>query len=494
MLDIVRQRRPQTSYRSDEIIWQPQPGPQTALLSCPVREIFFGGARGGGKTDGAIGHFVKHAQEHGKDASGIFIRRTYKELEEVIHRAQELLVSVATWKADRAIFVFANGARLKMRYLEKDTDAGRYQGHQYTWMCIEEAGNFPNVTPLDTLRATLRSSQGIPTWLLLTGNPGGVGHNWLKSRYIDPAPPMTPFSTRVEVGGRSTDVRRVFIPSKVSDNKILLENDPGYIGRIIEACEGQDWLVKAWLDGNWNIVAGGAFDDVWDITRHVILPFRIPSDWPIYRSFDWGSSKPFSVGWWVVADGDYLDMQNGKQWAPYPGSYIRVGELYGCVDGEPNKGIRVGPDEIARQILRYEVMRGWRNIRMSIADSSIFGSEHGKSIAEIMLDEGIEWFPADKKPGSRKAGYQIVRKLLRAVNGASTKSLRYVTRNDRPEDPGLYAVNTCRDYIRTMPSLPRNPKDLDDVDTAAEDHIYDEVRYLVTADLSGVQVRKLIGL
>lgn len=472
----------QARISESSVAWRPQPGPQTMLLSCPVRDILFGGQRGGGKSDGALGHIGKHAAEHGKHAKGLYIRPTYSELEEVIDRGRQVFGHVAQWKEGKHIFEFGNGARLKMRFIEKPQDADRHLGHQNTHITVEEAGVYPSPQPLDRLRATLRSAAGVPTWFTMNCNPGGAGHNWIKRRYIDPSPPMVPFTDTMKIGGMKVDVRRVFIPSKLADNKILMANDPDYMHRVIEACAGQDWLVKAWLEGDWNIVAGGALDDIWDESVHVVGTFKIPNDWPIHRSLDWGFSKPFSVGWWVRATGEELWVSGHGPWTPYAGSHIRIGEYYGCKADQPNVGMSLEPDTVAKNILEYEADRGWTGrISGGVADGAIFSSDHGRSVADIMLDAGVGWEAADKKPGSRKAGFLEFRMLLRAAHAK------------HPESPGLYVTDACRAFISTVPILPRG-KDMDDVDTNAEDHIYDEARYFVNWTPETITEGRLGGL
>lgn len=239
------------------VAYAPQPGPQTALLCCPISDVLFGGARGGGKTYALLGDFLQHAMLFGKGAKGVLFRRTYDELDEVKVQAQEIYPHVdADWKESKSTWFFANGASLKLRYLKRDEDASHYQGHQYTWIGVDEAGNFPSPDPIDKLRATLRSKLGVPTFLRLTANPGGPGHGWLKQRYIEPAPPMVPHACA------STGIVRVFIPSRLSDNAILVGNDATYEQRIRGS--GPAWLVLAWLNGDWNATPeGGVWKSVW---------------------------------------------------------------------------------------------------------------------------------------------------------------------------------------------------------------------------------------
>ena len=139
-------------------------------------------------------------------------------------------------------------------YLERDSDAEEYQGHNYTRVYVEEVTNFPSPAPIDKLRATLRSGSGVPVGMRLTGNPGGAGYNWVKKRYIDPAPRGYKLLTEeceIELDGekRMVSLDRVFIPSKIGDNQLLMRNDPTYILRLRQS--GSEALVKAWLEGNW---------------------------------------------------------------------------------------------------------------------------------------------------------------------------------------------------------------------------------------------------
>lgn len=448
---------------STKIAWAAQPGPQSLLMQCPATEILYGGARGGGKTDGAIGHFAAHASAHGKAARGIFFRNKNKQLENVFERTKEIYPKLGwnytgSTNSGNIIWYAPNGATLKMRYLEKDRDADNYQGHQYTWICFEEAGNWDTSQCIRKLRACLRTAvPNVKKTMLLTANPGGVGHNWLKRYYIDPAPPLS-LHTDPE-----TNMVRCFIPSKVTDNPALLKADPNYVNQLKGS--GPEWLVKAWLDGNWDIIAGGMFDDVWDASKHILKPFEIPRGWTITRSFDWGSSKPFSVGWWAELDGNSFRVRDKIR--AYPkGTKIRIAEWYGCQPGRENEGLRMTAQEIAQGMREREEALGIY-VEPGPADSSIYTQENGPSIADDMEAEGIYFLPADKRPGSRVSGWEQMRKRFKA-------SLQ-----SPMEEPGLFVFETCRSFIRTVPTLPRDERNLDDINTNAEDHIADETRYQI---------------
>lgn len=240
-----------------QVIWEPQPGPQTLAICCPIFELFFGGARGGGKTDYLLGDFLSHADRWHAHAHGIIFRRTMPELDDVIRRSREVYGQLgAEFREQPKEWVFPDGATLRMRYLDRDADAERYQGHSYSWVAFDEAGNWPSPVPIDKLRGCLRSAHGVTCSLRLTGNPGGPGHNWLKSRYIDGRRPGVPFPDP------QSGMLRVFIPSKLTDNRILTTSDPEYAQRLAGA--GDAWLVKAWLEGDWSgPPVGGIINPNW---------------------------------------------------------------------------------------------------------------------------------------------------------------------------------------------------------------------------------------
>jgi len=449
--------------RKGKLIFTPNPGPQTALLTCPIEEVFYGGARGGGKTYGFLGDWLCHAFTYGQHARGIFFRKTIDELEEVQRIATILFPPLGGYyRAQKRTWFFPNGATFKMRFLERDAHADKYQGHSYTWMGFDELTNWASLTPLDKLRACLRSGEAkIPKSLRLSGNPGGVGHNLVKARYVDPAPPFTP------IHDPELDAWRVFIPSTLDDNPQLLINDPDYWKRVVASANGDKALIDAWRWGRWDIVAGGMFDDVWLREKHVIESFEIPSSWYIDRSFDWGSSAPFSVQWWAESDG--TTAPNGRT---YPrGSLFLIDEWYGW-NGKPNQGCKMLATEIAAGIRERE-----QNIKGTVypgpADDSIWDEENGNCIALDMARHNIAWLKAGKRPGTRKTGWEKMRTLLKA-------SLQQPL-----EQPGLFVFNHCTHFVRTVPVLPRDKTKRDDIDTDAEDHAADSARYRILQIRSG---------
>lgn len=453
-----------------EVIWTPQPGPQTRLITCPVFEIFFGGARGGGKTDAVLGDWISHADIYGKDAIGIMIRRTRIELGETIERSRAIYMPLgAKFNETDKMWRFPNGARLRFAYLERDADADGYQGHSYTRLYVEEAGTFPSIGPILKLMATLRSGAGVPVGIRLTGNPGGPGQQWVKARYIDPAPEGYKIHKRSFTNPwTNEEVSRdwVFIPSKLRDNKYL---GAEYVANL--QMSGGAELVRAWLEGDFNAVEGAFFDN-WDQRRHVIDPFDVPQDWLRFRSMDWGSASPFSVGWWAVAGDDHSVSvrlpAGGFRRVELPrGCLVRYREWYGA--SAPGKGLKLTAEEVARGILQRSPKD--EKITYSVLDPSAFKTDGGPSHAERMArSHKIMFRPADNKRVSRGTH-------VGSGPFGGWDQMRARLTGDEAGRPMLVTFNTCVDSIRTIPVLQHDRDRMEDLDTESEDHAADEWRY-----------------
>lgn len=432
-----------------DVIWAPQAGPQKAYFDCPVPEILFGGSRGGGKSDGILGKWAAKSERYGSGFNAVFFRQEMPQQDDLTERGKEIFLPLgAEWIEYKKTFQFAGGGRLRFRPLESVQDANKYQGQNLSDAAVEEAGNYASPQPIDMLHGAMRSIKGVPVQLTLTANPGGAGHQWLKRRYIDPAPAGMKTLRRLLPDG--SEHRYIYIPSRVQDNRALLARDPGYISRL--HLVGSEALVKAWLTGDWNVVAG-AFFDCWATDRHVIRPFTIPPHWVRFGSFDWGSARPFSMQWWAVSDGNPLP--DGRL---YPtGAMILYREWYGAAG--PNEGLRMSTAEVAQGIKAREA---GERIDFRVADPACWKVDGGPSHAEVMIRHGIAFRPADN---SRVAGWTQARDRMLGEDGA----------------PMLYVFNTVADFIRTVPALQHDDVRPEDVDSDAEDHAGDAMRYAVMA-------------
>lgn len=399
----------------------------------------------------------------GQHYTGVIFRNEYKHLGDIIKKSQIIIPQVfpgAKFKrsASELKWVFPEGEELLFRHAKTMKDYDSYHGHEYPWQGFEELTRFPDLEFYDAMKSTWRSPvDGMRKRRISTTNPFGIGHNHVKQRFIDPAPANTVISD--EMG------QRVRIHSSFVENPHIFKNDREYIETLKTIKDPN--VRKAWLLGDWNIVGGGAFDDLWSVDHHVIdiNKIKIPRSWKITRSFDWGSSAPFSVGWWVTSPGESIEWYGQTRYLP-KGTKIRIGEWYGGVKGETNKGLRLTNQKIAEGIIAYEKERNWK-VYPGGADSAIFADGHGtgKTIYDTFKGMGVKFDKAPKGPGSRKVRMSLLRDYLQASLTA-----------DR-EQPGIYAADTCREFIRQVPMLPRDEKDYETVDTTSEDHLYDESTY-----------------
>lgn len=438
------------------VIWEAQPR-QAAFIACPADDTGFGGSRGGGKTDGIVGDFISHEDFYGQHAAAMAFRRERTQLMDMIERSKQILAPLGyKWHEQDKYWRGPKGGRLRFSYLENDNDADAYQGHNYTRLYPEEMGTFPNEAPIKKLQATLRSGNGVPCQMKGTTNPGGPGHQWVKARYKLDGIVREIIRQEYEFVNPFTQKKtlktRVFIPSKVTDNRYLGDD---YVANLHQV--GSANLVRAWLQGDWSVIEG-AFFDGWNIDRHVVRPFQIPANWVRIRSMDWGYAKPFSVGWWAVAS-DAMTLESG-QVIPR-GCMVRYREWYGKESA--NVGLRLDAEEVAAGIKRLE--QG-EKIDNAVLDPSAFAQNGGPSIAERMYTaHHVGFRPADNTRVASKG----------SISGWD--AMRARLRGDDDGNPMLVCFSTCTDSIRTIPALQHDALRAEDIDTDGEDHAADEWRY-----------------
>ena len=480
-----------TATEQAEAVWQPLPGSQELALACPASHILYEGSRGPGKTDAQLMFFRKYVGVgYGRFWRGIIFDREYKMLDDLVSKSQRwfpqfedgarFLSSGKDYK-----WVWPTGEELMFRAVSKEADYWNYHGQEFPFIGWNELTKYPTPTLYDMMMSCNRSSfrpdihakgralREIPLVVFSTTNPYGAGHNWVKLRFIDAAEPGEMLVKELEVFNPRTQSRQVVRRTQCRLFGSYRENtflSPEYVAELELIREPNKR--RAWLEGDWNIVAGGALDDLWRDDIHVMDAFPIPESWHLDRSFDWGSSKPFSVGFWAEANGEEVEFKDGTKWAPVPGTLFRIAEIYGTKELGMNEGVKMSAREVARRIAAFEeqlVEQGWIKRRPDAgpADNAIRNVEEKESdsIAAKMEEEGISWEASDKRPGSRKNGLQLLRERLEAsCNG---------------EAPGIFFFRNCRATLATLPVLPRDEKDPDDVDTEAEDHAYDDIRYRV---------------
>lgn len=455
-------------------VWEPNPGSQRLVLSCPIREVLNEGTRGSGKTEVLAMDFAQHCGVgFGAAWRGVLFRRTYKQLDDVVAKTKRLFYQIFPGiKLTDYVWKWPTGEELLLRHFDHPDDYWNYHGHEYPWIGWEELTNWPSMDCYESMLSCNRSSRkGIPLKVRSTTNPFGVGHNAVKRYFIDPMPRGHVYSEardipqfeNGEIVRRRVLMKRVAIHSSYLENPKLLVADPLYLANLEKITDPNKR--KAWLFGDWDITSGGMFDDIWTAGCHVLKPFDIPADWRINRSLDWGTAHPFSIGFWAESDGTPA-LVAGKQRTFPRGTLFRMGEWYGCT-GKPNEGIRMTSTKVAQGVIEREktlLIHG--RCKPGPADSQIFDTGDETSVAINFASEGVRWLEADKRKGSRKNGVELFRSRLESSLNGEGK-------------PGIYVFDRCRDFIRTVPGLPRSDKDPDDVDTDAEDHAWDETRYRI---------------
>lgn len=465
--------------------WSVQAGSQHWFLNCPIFEVLYTGNRGGGKTECLLMDFAKECgRGYGPAWQGILFRHTYKELRDVVKKSLVLFPKIypgAKWNDTKMTWTWPDGEQLTLAYMEHESDYYAYHGHAYPWIAWEELTTWPDSGCYTRMISCCRSTKaGMPRRIRSTTNPYGPGFTWVKERFQLPLPPGQMLGDVIETTGEEAVGARCVINSDLMENLVLLTAQPDYLNNIRASARNPAEL-SAWLHGSWDITSGGMFDDIWLRVKEaaVVKPFQIPDSWRIDISFDWGSSKPFSVAWWAESDGSPYRLPNGKWKHTVKGDLFRIKEWYGWDGKHPNKGCRMLAKDIAKGIIEREMQWGIHGrVRRGIADAAIFDDTNGNSIARdmeetVIIDgrrfRGVYFDPADKRSGSRKQGWEQVRKMLNAV-------LPEIPGQPR-EEAGLFVTTECVHFLRTVPTIPRDPDDLDDVDTESEDHVADEVRY-----------------
>jgi hypothetical protein len=463
--------------RSKNVKWKANPGGQDLFLRCPYREVLLHGDRGGGKTEALLMDFVKGVgRGWGSKYTGVLFRCEYKHLEDVVRKSKRLFNAIFPdayflKAASDYKWVFPGGEELLFRHAKKEADYDAFHGHEYPWQGYEELTNWLDPKFYLKMESTCRSSiKGMRKRRVSTTNPFGLGHTWVKKRFIDPAPTGGVIEEVFTVKGITIKKQRQAIRCSFLQNPWILENDPEYIVSLMSITDPN--VRAAWLYGSWDIVAGGAFDDLWDREKHVLKSseVQIPSSWPITRSFDWGSSSPFSVGWHATSPGGEILIAGKPKYLPR-GTKIRLAEWYGAKHDRDNEGLRLTNAQIAEGILEREREFGFVNVHPGAADNQIFndGNGFGVTAYQAYEDAGVYFVPAPKGPGSRRTRMALLRDRL------------FESTLDLMEKPGLFIMDRCVNTISQIPVLARDPDDWEKVNKGGEDHIYDELTYELIA-------------
>ncbi len=445
--------------KEKKIIWSPQEK-QAKFMSRPEYEALYGGSAGGGKSDALLVEALRQVDiPHYR---GIIFRKTYPQLSELEDRSRELYSGAfpaAEYNKTAHCWSFPSGAKIYFGSMQHTKDRLQYQGKRYDFIGFDELTHFTWEEYSYMFSRNRPGGEGTRVYIRATANPGGIGHGWVKQRFITAAPPLTPITEEYSIVSPDGEVvkikkSRIFVPATVFDNQQLLKNDPDYLASLAMLPDAEK---NALLYGDWNSFSGQVFSDFVNdkshykdrYRTHVIEPFKIPADWTVVRGFDFGYAKPFSVGWYAV------DRR---------GCIYRIREYYGCT-GVPNQGIQINPCEIARNIKEIEQtddnLKG--RVILGVADPSIFDRSRGESVADLMAlpPYYVLWSKGDNTRIAGKMQYH------------------YRFAFDSEGLPMFYCFNTCHHFLRTIPALVYDETRTEDIDTTQEDHIYDECRYVL---------------
>ena len=432
---------------AQKVIFQPNPGPQTDFLASSEQEVLYGGAAGGGKSYSMVADPVRYFNN--PQFRGLLVRRSTEELRELISVSKQLypkaIPGIKFMERDKT-WVTPSGATLWMSYLDRDEDVMRYQGQAFSWIGFDELTQWGSPYAWNYMRSRLRttSASGLPLYMRATSNPGGPGHSWVKKLFIDPAPWNTSFWAVDDEGktitwpkGHSREgqplFKRRFIPATLFDNPYLA-GDGMYEANLLSLPEHQR---RQLLEGDWSIAEGAAFTE-FNPSIHVVKPYDIPHGWARFRACDYGYGSYTGVLWFAVTPSDQL---------------VVYREMYVS---------KVTATDLADMILQAE---DGEKIRYGVLDSSLWHrrGDTGPSLAEQMIMKGCRWRPSDRSKGSRVAGKNEIHRRLQV--------------DEFTQEPSLVIFDNCRSLIAQLPSLPLDKRNPEDVDTKAEDHLYDALRY-----------------
>lgn len=417
-------------------------------------DLFLGGGRGGGKSFVMGLLCLRHAEQYKDRARMLFIRRSYAGLRDFELTAREVFgMAYGTgysYNASEHVFRLPGGATLELGQMDTHMEYLKFQGRSFTLLLTDEAGQYASPDLLDLLRSNLRAPAGIPTRMVVAANPGGAGHHWLASRFVFAGAPWKPF---IEDKSKR---QWVYAPLTFDQNPYI--DREGYKQQLESSCPEDAELLRAWLSGDWAIARGAYFSTVIEEKRNAVDPWeKLPKNWETYLAHDFGASAPSCT--YIVARSPGGLGADGRF---YPrGSLVLVDELATSRPSDHTKGLGWTTPVLAGEIVT--MCKAWKVEPKGVADDAIFartGSGAG-SIADEFRREGVRFDPAKK--ADRLTGWTIMRRLLADAG--------------KPDVPGLYVARNCRYWWATVPTLARDTRRVEDVDSSGPDHAADACRY-----------------
>ena len=440
--------------KDSEIVFQPNAGPQEEFLSARERDVLYGGAAGGGKSFALLADPLRYC--HNSNHRGLLLRRTLDELTELIDKSRQLYVKAfpgAKFRESKSTWHFPSGATIWFTYLDKDKDVTRFQGQAFNWIGSDEITQYPTPYVWDYLRSRLRTTDPElqqHLYMRCTANPGGVGGWWVKKTYIDGTPENKPFpafdiETKKdfvwppghEKAGQPLFFRK-FVPARLTDNPHLMAD--GQYEAMLRSLP--DVERRRLLEGDWDVAEGAAFPE-FSRSKHIVESFELPTNWPRIRMADYGYAAPSCVLWGAIDWDDNIWIYR---------------ELY-------EKHLTA--EQLADRILEAEQLDPLPHY--TVLDSSCWNKTgFGPSIAEVMMRAGVRWTPSDR---NRIQGKMEIHRRL--------------ADNPYTNEPRIRFFSTCSNVVKQIAGIPLSKTNSEDVDTKAEDHAYDALRYGMMTRMSG---------
>lgn len=443
---------------------------QTFVIESEATEILYGGAAGGGKS-----HLLRIISIllclHIPNLQVYLFRRLRPDLlanhldgetgfRNTLSNFQGVVVLEDEIK-------FSNGAKIHLCHCQHEKDRYKYQGAEIHVLLIDELTHFTDVI-YRFLRNRVRMPPSVPDVIrqifgerfvlpkiICGSNPGNIGHSFVKQTFVDVCPPYELKQMPPTEGG----MLRQYIPALLEDNPSLMENDPGYEMRLHGL--GSPDLVKAMRYGLWDITAGAALEKLRrDV--HMIRNFTVPDAWTKFMVIDWGSSKPFSVGWYCVVD-ENTTLKAKDEWPERlipKGALIRYREWYGW-NGKADEGCRMESPAVALRILEIEEDAG-EEMDYRVGDAAMWAEHDGPSVQARMYDGTGGRFLMEQSRKGRMGNYEEIRARIAGDEDGAM----------------LYVTARCEHFWRTVPDLQLDERDPEKgPDTEQEDHVYDELSY-----------------
>ncbi|MCC6920496.1 MAG: terminase [Alphaproteobacteria bacterium] len=445
---------------------------QGRVLAVPERyNLALLGGRGSGKTTALSFLVLRHCVQYEDKARVLILRATYKSLQNLWDEIEALFSAAFPLglQSNRADFVIRcpNGAVVTLGNLSTSKDVAKWQGQEANLLAVDEITNFSSLRYINMLRANLRGPVGVPTRMIVLGNPGGPLHATIARMHVHGRSPWKPYT--LDDGSEW-----IYCPSTYVDNPTL---DQERYARSIIASAGNDRaLSEAWLNNNWNDIAGAFFGDVWG--PHLILPDtgwtvppRVKADplhgipappraWSSLVALDWGWTAPAVC---LLAAVPRLPGLIGPGGRVYPkGSFLVLDEVHTARTDDPSVGKGWPPRMLAEEIVA--ACKRW-NVQPDGVGDDARGLENDTLLQQL-----------------RYSGLYLRKPTKDRISGwTRLKSMMHGAMQDDGETPGVWISERCRLTCETVPLLPRDDVRIEDVDTTANDHAADALRYLINA-------------